>query len=428
MNGWKQSLIVVVATLAAAPAFAQITLDLDAMKSDLASLGSNLNVLNGSGLLFQGRSGAGRFDADYDSGTRALDDHKYEDAVRRFDAVINGKSARADGALYWKAYALNRLGRRDEALAALTVLRRDYPNSHWLNDAQALEAETKQGSGQAVSPAQETNEDLKLMAINSLMSADPDRAMPLLEGLLKGNSAPKVKDRALFVLTQNQSPRAQQILTQYARGAGNPDLQVQAIKYIGMSGTNDARQQLTSIYSGSTDAAVKRQVIQSLMISNGKDSLFALAKSEKDEELRAAVIKQLGVMRAIDQLSQLYASETSADNKIQIVRSLFIAGASDKLLELIRTEKDPRVRGEAIRSLAMTNSTSPESLATLYASETDPKTKKEIVNGLMARGDGKLLVDLTRKETDPAMKRFMVERLSMMHSKEATDYMMELLK
>jgi hypothetical protein len=417
MNGWKLSLV---AALATTPVFAQITLDLDAMKSDLSAMGS--------GLLFQGKLGAIRFDADYDSGTRALDDHKYEDAVRRFDAVINSKSARADGALFWKAYALNRLGRRDDALAALVVLRRDYPNSHWLNDAQALEAEAKQGSGQPVSPAQETNEDLKLMAINSLMNADPDRAMPLLEGVLKGNGAPKVKDRALFVLTQNQSPRAQQILTQYAKGAGNPDLQVRAIKYIGMSGTSDARQQLTSIYSGSTDAAVKRQVIQSLMISNGKDSLFALAKNEKDEELRAEAIKQLGVMRAIDQLGQLYASETSADNKIQIVKSLFIADASDKLLDFVRNEKDARVRGEAIRDLAMTHSASPEALAGLYASETDPKTKKEIVNGLMARGDGKLLVDLARKETDPAMKRFMVERLSMMHSKEATDYMMELLK
>jgi len=426
MNGWKLSLLAT--AFAAGPAFAQLQPDLDALKSDLAALGSNLNALNGSGLLFQGKLATGRFDADYDSGTRALDDHKYEDAVRRFDAVINTKSARADGALYWKAYALNSLGRRDDALAALAALRRDYPSSHWLNDAQALEAEVKQGSGQAASAAQETNEDLKLMAINSLMNADPNSAMPLLEGLLKGNSAPKVKDRALFVLTQNQSSRAQQILTQYAKGAGNPDLQVRAIKYIGMSGTNDARQQLTSIYSGSNDAAVKRQVIQSLMISNGKDSLFTLAKTEKDEELRADAIKQLGVMRATDQLSQLYAAETSADNKIQIVRSLFIAGASDKLLELVRNEKDPRVRGEAIRSLTLTHSTSPETLAGLYAAETDPKTKREIVNGLMARGDGKLLVDLARKETDPAMKKFMVERLSVMHSKEATDYMMELLK
>jgi phenylpyruvate tautomerase PptA (4-oxalocrotonate tautomerase family) len=42
--------------------------------------------------------------------------------------------------------------------------------------------------------------------------------------------------------------------------------------------------------------------------------------------------------------------------------------------------------------------------------------------------DAKALVDLARKESDPAMKRTIVERLTMMHSKEATDYMMELLK
>jgi hypothetical protein len=37
-------------------------------------------------------------------------------------------------------------------------------------------------------------------------------------------------------------------------------------------------------------------------------------------------------------------------------------------------------------------------------------------------------VDLARKESDPVMKKSIVQRLSMMHSKEATDYMMELLK
>ena len=166
-----------------------------------------------------------------------------------------------NGALYWKAYALNRIGKRDEAIAALAVLRRDYPNSHWLNDAQALEAEVKQNAGQPVSPADESNEDIKLMAINSLMNADPERAIPLLEGLLKSNATPRVKDRAMFVLTQNRSPRAQQILADYAKGAGNPDLQVRAIRYVGMSGTPEAQQQLASVYAASNDVAVKREII-----------------------------------------------------------------------------------------------------------------------------------------------------------------------
>jgi len=365
----------------------------------------------------------------YDSGTRLLDEHKYDEAIQQFDRVIAAKGERTDGALYWKAYGLNRIGRRDDAIAALGALRRDYPNSHWLNDAQALEVEVKQNAGQAVSPADQNNEDIKLMAINSLMNADPERAIPLLEGLLKGNASPKVKDRAMFVLTQNRSARAQQILADYAKGAGNPDLQVRAIRYIGMSGTGEAQQQLAGIYSASNDTAVKREIIRSLMVSKGRDPLFTLAKAEKDQGLRSEAIRQLGVMKATDQLSQLYASEPSADNRIEILRALMVAGAADKLLDLAKNEKDPAVRTEAIRNLAFTRSTTPETLMSLYASDTDARTKHELINALFSRGDAKALIELARKESDPAMKRYIVERLSSMrNSKEATDYMMELLK
>jgi hypothetical protein len=35
---------------------------------------------------------------------------------------------------------------------------------------------------------------------------------------------------------------------------------------------------------------------------------------------------------------------------------------------------------------------------------------------------------MARQETDPALRKRMVERLSMMKDKEAVDYMMEILK
>jgi hypothetical protein len=311
----------------------------------------------------------GRDDA-YNAGTRALDEHKYDEAVQHFDSAIQQDPSRAEGALYWKAYALNREGKRDDALAAIAQLRRDYASSAWLHDAQALEAEVKQSNGQPVSPAQESNDDLKLLAINSLMNADPERALPLVENILKGNSGPSVKDRALFVISQNKAPRAQQALLDYAKGGGNPDLQLRAIQYVGMSGTKEAQQQLVSIYTGSSDARVKSAIIQALMQSHASDQLMNIAKSEKDAGLR----------------------------------------------------------GAAIRNLVMARGVSVEGLAELYGSS-DTAAKHEIVNGLMARGDGKTLVDLARKETDPAMKKYIVERLSNMRdNKDALDYMMELLK
>jgi TolA-binding protein len=236
---------------------------------------------------FRGKIDMGRgSDRSYDAGLRALDQHKYDEAVQDFDAVINSKSTRAEGALYWKAYALNREGKRDDALAALAQLRRDFASSAWLNDAQALEAEVRQSSGQPVPPAQESNDDLKLLAINSLMNADPEHAIPLVEGILKGSNVPAVKDRALFVLSQNRSPQAQQALVDYAKGGGNPDLQLRAIQYLGMSGTKEAQQQLASIYGSSTDVRLKTEIVHALMMAHGNDALLNIAKTEKDVSLR----------------------------------------------------------------------------------------------------------------------------------------------
>ncbi len=404
------------------------------MVAPLAMLQQNPNPMP----LFQRGQGEcassnfGRNSGQYDSGTRLLDEHKYDG--RLFSASIarhRPASPTAPTALSTgkPTHRTASKTRRSHGAAGLLSSVAITPNSHWLNDAQVLEAEVKQNAGHPVSPADESNEDIKLMAINSLMNADPDRAIPLLEGLLKSNATPRVKDRAMFVLTQNRSARSQQILADYAKGAGNPDLQVRAIRYVGMSGTPEAQQQLASVYAASNDVAVKREIIRSLMVSKGRDVLFTLAKSEKDPSLRAEAIRQLGVMKATDQLVQLYAAESSADNKIQIIRALMVAGASDKLLDLAKNEKDPAVRAEAIRNLAFAHSTTPETLIGLYTADSDPKTKRALIDALHARGDAKPLVDLARKESDPVMKKVIVERLSTMRgSKEATDYMMELLK
>jgi len=307
----------------------------------------------------------------YERGTQLLDERKYDEAIAVFDQIVAAKGARSDGALYWKAYALNRLGRSDDALAAIAALRRDYGSGNWIKDAQVLEAEVKRNAGHPVSPADETNEDIKLMAINSLMGGDPDRAIPLLDGLLKGTASNRLKERAMFVLTQSKSPKAEQILTDYATGAGNPDLQIKAIRYIGMSGTPEAQQRLVAAYTASYDPAVK------------------------DE----------------------------------IVRALMSGGGTEHLLQLARTEKTAARRIIIIRSLAVARATTSDVLTSLYTADNDPEVKHAIINGLLSRNDAKTMVELARKESDPGMKKYIVERLSAMrNSKEATDYMLELLK
>ncbi|HLK65912.1 MAG TPA: HEAT repeat domain-containing protein [Bryobacteraceae bacterium] len=374
--------------------------------------------------------GRGNDDRLYDSGLRALDSNRWDEALEDFNQVASHAAARADGALYWKAYALNRLGRRDEAKAAIAELRKSYASSRWLDDAKALEIQVAQESGKPVSPEAESDEQLKLMALNGLMQSDPDRAIPLVENILKGSGSHRLKAQALFVLAQNSSPRAQQIVEQIAKGSGNPDLQVRAIEYLGQKRklpNNSQNQLLMEIYNSTSDTRVKSAILSALGNSRDIDRLGQIAKLEKNADLRERTYDQLGRVDGQPELWQIYQAETTPEGKIAILRYMHSNGNADKLVEVIKRETDPRVRRAAIEALSTQQNGAPERLVSIYSSEQDPELRKAVVNALSNQRNAKYLVDLARAEKDPKLKLQIVDRLSNMHSKEASDYLMEIL-
>ena len=117
-------------------------------------------------------------------------------------------------------------------MATIGQLRKDYAQSRYNADAKALEADARKMAGQPVNPANLDDDELKLLAISGIQNTDPERAIPLLEGVLNATNSPRVKRQALYVLALSTQPRAYQILLNYAKGAGNPDLQIEAIRYL----------------------------------------------------------------------------------------------------------------------------------------------------------------------------------------------------
>ena len=55
----------------------------------------------------------------YEEGKDAIDDEEWQDAVRSFNRVIQMKNYQADGALFWKSYALSKMGNVADALKGL---------------------------------------------------------------------------------------------------------------------------------------------------------------------------------------------------------------------------------------------------------------------------------------------------------------------
>lgn len=364
----------------------------------------------------------------YRSGQSALDHRQYASAIDAFNRVIEAKGDHADGALYWRAYSENKLGKRSEALATLASLRQTYAKSRWLEDAQALEVEVRQANGTSVSPENTSDEEMKLLVLNGLISSDPERTIPSLEKLLKSNNSPKVKERALFVLAQSRSPKSRDLIVQIAKGSYNPDLQAKAVEYLGVFGGPESAQALADIYRSTSDVQVKRSVLHGYMMSGAKDSVLSLAKNEKNPELRVEAIRQLGMMGGSADLLQLYTSDAPLEVKRAVLQGLFIGGNADKILEIARTDKDSAMRREAIRQLGpMERTKTGDALPALYAKESDAANKREILNALFIQQNAKSLIEIARKESDPNLKRDAVQKLSLMHSKEATDFLMEVL-
>lgn len=368
-------------------------------------------------------------EAAYQKAMSQIDQSHWDAALKQFRQIAAQYKDKADAAMYWEAYAQSKLGQVGPALTTLAKFKSTYPSSRWLNDAQALQLELRQSSGQKVSPESVGDDsDLKLMALSGLMNSDPERAMPVLEKTLQGLASIKVKERALFVLSQSDSAAARSIVERIARGSSNPELQKKALRNIALFGSPKNHQLLSEIYASSSDVEVKREILRGFMISGDKDRLATAAKGEKTPELRREAIQQLGVMGDHKTLSELYSSESDRRVKEQILQGLFVGGAVDKLIELSRTERDPELQKKAINNLGLTGAPKAgDALVAMYHSSSDRGVKGAVLNALFLQNNGKALVDIARKESNAELKKEAVQKLSLTHTKEGSEYLMELL-
>jgi hypothetical protein len=140
------------------------------------------------------------------SGTRAINEGRWADAESIFAKVASERGDHADGALYWKAYAENKLGQVKPALETCDMLGRDYPSSSWNHECGALEIEIHARNGKPVEPKAGDDDDLKLLALNSLMRKDEPRAMAQIQEILNSDaSSEKLKKEAVFILGHHYS-------------------------------------------------------------------------------------------------------------------------------------------------------------------------------------------------------------------------------
>jgi hypothetical protein len=136
----------------------------------------------------------------YAEGKKAIHENRWSDAVKTFDKVSALSGAHAANALYWKAYAENKLGHSQEAMGTCLVLRQQFGDSSWVDDCGALEIEIKASKGQTVMPQSGQSDELKLLALATLMKKDPKSATAQIQEIVQGDGSETLKEGAVFIL------------------------------------------------------------------------------------------------------------------------------------------------------------------------------------------------------------------------------------
>lgn len=259
----------------------------------------------------------------YAAGTRAMNEQRWQDAIRQFDKVIAAKEQRSAAAFYWKAYSLNKLQHHSDAAAICNALHAQYADSPWNKDCailsisnpdinMAIHIHPNVHIDPIIIPNIDidikNNPDMKILMLNSMLNQDPAKAIPILRDTLNGNSPIGMKKHAIFVLAQSKSPEAQAMLHDVVTGKTDPELQRQAITMMALFQGKRDDGTLVQAYRTTSDREIKKSIISAFFLTQDAPHLVELARSEKDLDLKRSIVAQLAIMHdkaATDYMNEL---------------------------------------------------------------------------------------------------------------------------
>lgn len=357
----------------------------------------------------------------YWQGQTALKQSDWSTALQRFtemEKLLRKNEPRSvDAALYWEAYTLAQAKRTTEANGVIERLRREFPDSRWSRDADALLARMQPAT--RLDPGL-ADEELADVALQGLLNAPPERALPLLKKVLAGQRSIKTKKRALFVLSQIGTDDAMNVVLDVAKNAREPELRREAIHMLGISGAKSAMERLTDIYASSKSADEKASVIQAWLIAGRKDLVLKTARDESDPAVRRKAIETLGALGASDELRQLFEATQDAGNRRAIIHSLGVAGSTSALTSIAgNTSLPENERSEAMRSLGIAGRR--EALVDLYAKADTPALRGAVLQGLLITGDSDAVTKLYREARTTDEKKALLRVLTTMGGDQAFD-------
>jgi HEAT repeat protein len=359
-------------------------------------------------------------------GRDSIEGENWQQAANKFHSFIDNfpKDRDMDAALYWYAYALQKQGRKDEAAAPLLRLIKEFPNSTWRREAEAMLVVL--GRGASVQQALDrSNCEMKILALQSLFQGNEERAVSLVSELLKNNSesCPGLKVAALSLAGSHGGARVTPLLLDVARNQGDLKLRLTAIKRLGEQNSDSIADELARLYEADKATEIRTQILRALAEmhnARGEAKLVEVARSSADPVARQMAIRYLGQAEgnnSLDELIRLFDAESTPEIRAHILRALSEREdprAQAKLLEIARKGDTPQLRGDAIRRLGNRGDKAIDDLLQLYVTETNPEIKLGLIRAYAEMQDPRAaakLFEIARTGDTPELRTYAIRRL-----------------
>ena len=254
-------------------------------------------------------------------------------------------------------------------------------------------------------------EELRIAAVEALITAPADKALPVITKVLAANHSNEVKEAALFILSQIDRPEAHSLLLKFAREQ-NGELQQEAIRMIGIGGDDEALASLKGIYDAGNSAA-REAVLEAYLISGNKKAVFDIAVSAEGDDFENAV-DMLGAMGAREELRALRAQAGASET---LIDAYAVSGDFDELQKMALDGSDPDMQAHAIEALGIiggdrVNAT----LVQIYRDANNEDIREAALDGMMISGHDDGILELYRASNSSAEKKELLEYLVVMGS------------
>lgn len=267
-------------------------------------------------------------------------------------------------------------------------------------------------------------EELQIAALEALMHAPEDRALPILMMVLDGNGSDELKENALFVLSQLDHPDATVKLLQVAH-SGNGDLQLEAIRMIGINGEDAALAGLADLYSAG-DEDVREAVLEAYLIADDIEGVFNIAMNTQSEDEYEEAVAILAAMDAHEALSKLREAKGPSD---ALIGAYIISDNDAELRKLALDGSDIELQIEAIEALGIVGADGADTvLVEIYRSTASEDVQEAALEGLLIGDYDDAVLALYRATNNVAEKRDLLEALVIMDSDSVMDVIEEALR